>query len=340
MGVKFGLHLLTQVGPHEEHSHMFRTLVEEARLADVAGYDSVWVGEHHTSHAAHFPPLMVLSVISQNTRRVKLGTGVLILPLHNPLAVAEEYAFLDMISEGRVIIGVGIGFRKEEFEAFGINLSNRVKRFEEQVKIIQKLLEEHEVSYNGEFYKLRNVTMQIRCIQSPRPPLWIAVGGAAPPIALARAAKLSDAVFIDPIVNIDKARYIAMKTREYRQQFSNRRVEVALFRECMIANDSDTAINEAAKFIIKKYLDYIKWGLPAIKLEFPNPEDIDVEKLSHRFIIGSPTEVIEQLDRYRRDVGVDHFVMRLHHIGMEPRTVIEKVRLFADKVLPYFKDTD
>jgi len=336
MNIKFGLHVRTQYPALYNHQECFNNLMHECKLAEEKGYDSVWVGEHHTSHAAHFPPLLTLAAVSQHTKKIKLGTGVLILPLHNPLSIAEDFAMLDIISGGRAIIGIGIGFRKEEFNAFGVSLSNRAKRFEEQLKIIKKLLEEHSVTYEGEFYYLNNVTMNLKCVQDPRPPIWIGVGGAAPLTAIERAAKLSEGIFIDPIVNLNKAKEMSMKFLEFVRTHQNRKAEIALFRECVIADRS--AAEEANKYVINKYLDYIRWGLPAIKQEFPNPHDVDMSKLFERFLVGNPSEVIEQIDKYLKEVKVTYFIIRLNHIGMTHDMVLEKMRLFADKVLKYFKE--
>src|SRR5215475_2646078 len=127
----------------------FEETIRECERAEAAGFDSVWLGEHHNSAVLHPTPLIRLAAIAARTRRLRLGTGVLLLPLYHPLAVAEEAAMVDVISGGRLVLGVGAGYAPEEFSAFGISIKERGRRLEEGAALVRRIWTEEHVSFVG-----------------------------------------------------------------------------------------------------------------------------------------------------------------------------------------------
>src|SRR4030095_8019099 len=149
--MKFGLGPLQAGGDFEE-------TIRECERAEAAGFDSVWLGEHHNSILLYPAPLVGLAAIAARTRRVRLGTGVLLLPLYHPLAVAEEAAMVDVISRGRLILGVGAGYAPEEFAAFGVSIKERGRRMDEAVPLIHQLWSEENVTHHGRYYRVMHDT--------------------------------------------------------------------------------------------------------------------------------------------------------------------------------------
>src|SRR5438128_2391505 len=168
----------------------FEQTIEECGRAEAAGFDSVWLGEHHNSAVLHPTPLVRLAAIASRTQRLRLGTGVLLLPLYHPLAVAEEAAMVDVISRGRLVLGVGTGYAPEEFAAFDVSIKERGSRMDEAVPLIKRLWSEEKVTHEGRHYRMTNATVSPRPVQRPGPPLWFA-GWVAP--AIRRAARLGEA---------------------------------------------------------------------------------------------------------------------------------------------------
>lgn len=125
----------------------FEETIRECERAEAAGFDSVWLGEHHDNPILHPTPLVRLAAIASRTNRIRLGTGVLLLPLYHPLAVAEEAAMVDVISGGRLILGVGAGYAPEEFAAFDVPINERGSRVDEAVPLIQRLWSEESVTH-------------------------------------------------------------------------------------------------------------------------------------------------------------------------------------------------
>src|SRR2546428_12769700 len=181
--MKFGLSPLQAGGD-------FAETIRECERAEAAGFDSVWLGEHHNNRALYPAPLIGLAAIAARTRRVRLGTAVLLLPLYHPLAVAEEAAVVDMISAGRLVPGVGAGYAPEEFAAFGVSIKERGSRMDEAVPLIQRLWSEDNVTHAGRHYRVTSATVSPRPVQRPRPPIWF--GGWVEP-AIRRAGRFGEA---------------------------------------------------------------------------------------------------------------------------------------------------
>src|ERR671932_2309399 len=149
----------------------FEPTIQECERAEADGFDSVWLGEHHNSPVLYPTPLVGLAAIAARTHRVRLGTGVLLLPLYHPVAVAEEGAMLDLISAGRLILGVGAGYAPEEFAAFGLSIKERGSRLEEAAALLHRLWTEEHVSHHGRHFHVADVTVGPRPVQRPRPPI-------------------------------------------------------------------------------------------------------------------------------------------------------------------------
>src|SRR5690348_7114847 len=147
---------------------LYRDHLEEAVLAEEFGFDCVWASEHHFSPDAWNPsPFPFLAAVAARTSRVRLGTYVLLLPLHNPLRIAEDAAVLDNISGGRVDLGVGVGSSPEEFRTFGIPIENRLGRTFEALRVIERCFSGERFSHQGKYYKFPDVHLTTQVVQRP-----------------------------------------------------------------------------------------------------------------------------------------------------------------------------
>ncbi len=158
-----------------------------ARRAEVLGFCDLWVTENTLDHVMCFDPVVVLTYAAAVTSRIRLGASVVVLPIHSPLLVAHQWATLDYISNGRAILGVGIG-REHHYREFEIPEEGRVRRFREEVELIRALWTQDKVDYQGRFYHLQGGTMSPKPVQKPLP-IWMGVGH---PNAVRRAASLAD----------------------------------------------------------------------------------------------------------------------------------------------------
>ncbi len=159
-----------------------------AQRAEVLGFSDLWVTENTLDHVFCFDPVVVLTYAAAVTTKVRLGASVVVLPVHNPIHVAHQWATLDYVSNGRAILGLGLG-RDHHYEQFQMPREGRVRRFREGVELIKALWTEESVSYQGRILQLQDGTMAPKPVQKPRPPIWMGVGH---PDALRRTAAIAD----------------------------------------------------------------------------------------------------------------------------------------------------
>ena len=159
-----------------------------AQRAEALGFRDLWVTENTLDHVFCFDPVVVLTYAAAITTTIRLGVSVVVLPVHNPVHVAHQWASLDYVSNGRAILGVGLG-RDHHYEQFQMPREARVRRFREGVELIKALWTEPTVKYQGRIFQLEAGTMAPKPVQKPRPPIWMGVGH---PDAVRRAASIAD----------------------------------------------------------------------------------------------------------------------------------------------------
>ena len=201
--MEIGVHL-PHVGPQATRA----MLLEFAPRMEALGYDSLWVSDHVViprSYSSRYPynpsgelgwtdypllePVATLLFVAGVTERVRLGTTVLVVPMRNPVLLAKTLATLDVLSGGRLILGAGVGWLKEEFDALDEPFDHRGARMDEYLALIRALWTKDDPSFEGRYYRLGNVAFQPKPLKQPHPPIWI--GGNTDP-ALRRAARLGD----------------------------------------------------------------------------------------------------------------------------------------------------
>jgi alkanesulfonate monooxygenase SsuD/methylene tetrahydromethanopterin reductase-like flavin-dependent oxidoreductase (luciferase family) len=169
--MRLGIYLNSQHPESEDPARRFAETVEQVRLIRSLGFDSIWAGEHHITPGFHFfPQLGLLQRLAADAEGLWLGTNVLLLPLHNPIELAEVGAFMDVITGGKFLLGVGLGYRPEEYAIYGIPMAERVSRLSEAVGLIRRLWTEKGVTHNGRHWRFSEATIAPRPLQSPSPP--------------------------------------------------------------------------------------------------------------------------------------------------------------------------
>ena len=172
--MRFGmLHLFENPVGKNEHE-IIHEQMSLMRAAEDLDFDSVWPAEHHfTEYGYCASPALSLTAIANETKRIRLGTGVVVLPLNHPLRIAEDYAFLDQLSNGRIDLGVGRGYQPLEFSRYGVEQETTRGQFKEAVEIIQQAWQEESVNYQGEHFQYDNVPIRPKPYQSSIP-IWMA----------------------------------------------------------------------------------------------------------------------------------------------------------------------
>src|SRR5712671_1368120 len=231
--MKFGLYSSIANPPRGENlDRSIDEVIAEAQLAEASGFDSCFFGEHHQDKDGFLPsPLIVATAVASHTRTLKVGTSVILLPLHHPVRVAEDVITLDLVSKGRVILGVGIGYQAADFRAFNVLMEHRVALFEEGVEILRRCWSGEAFSFRGKHYTLEDVQIRPRPFQRPGPPLWI---GASVPAAVRRAGLLADAFVGTPSTSLESAVRLVDTYKDAARQ-AGRQPRVVLMRDAWVA---------------------------------------------------------------------------------------------------------
>ena len=331
--MKIGVYLNAQHPAGDDPGRRLTEMVEQVRLIRQRGYDSIWSGEHHITDGYHyFPLLSMLHRLAPEAEGLEIGTNIILLPLHNPIELAEIGAFLDVVSGGRFILGVGLGYREEEFAMYNVPMKERVSRLEEGVEIIRRLWTEDKVTFKGRHWSFDGLTIRPRPLQSPRPPIVIASQVEA---GIKRAARIGDGWTSVPVTRIEGvAKEVAM--------FAEARAEAGLppsklmsrIYEVSCAKDEETALRRAAPFLIEKYAAYAAWGLPGLKMDQDqSPEDQLRGLAKSRFGVGTPEQVVEALVA-QHEAGMTHLAMRMSWPGMSQDEILAGIDLVGREVLP------
>jgi probable F420-dependent oxidoreductase len=320
-----------------ESANAYPDALRQVELAESLGFDSVWLEEHHGTHGHYHPsPLIFLAGFATRTERVQLGTNIAILPLYHPVRFAEDIAQLDVMSNGRVIVGVAIGYRPEEFAAFQTPMDNRGRQFVEMLRIVKRLWSEGVVSFESNRYALHEFSLEPHPVQKPHPPLYLGGWG---DLALKRAASLGDAWIPGPTANLEK---LLDAQRKYHAALAEHGIDPAsrerpLTRDVVIAASDAEAEARAERYLLAAYRDeYSTWKHPLIGTSDSTATDQLAELRRDRFIIGDPEGVIEQIRYFDGQFGMNHLVCRLHFPGMPPELVTESIRLLGEEVIPAF----
>ncbi len=339
MTLEFGLHYSCQ-SPEREWERLYQATLEQAQLAEELGYESLYVAEHHFLPDGWIPaPMLMLSGLAAVTDEMAVGTDILVLPLHHPVEVAEQAAVLDTLSGGNFRLGIGIGWRDEEFDAYGVDKSQRVPRVIEGIELIRKLLTEESVTFEGDVFAVEDLTVMPRPVQESIP-IWY---GGQSDAAIHRSAKRTDGWIMSPI---ETRAELAEKSATYTDALEEygkdpEAVRRPLRRELYVAEDDETAWEEVGPSLLYEYQD-VYGDYEDIGHSFAPEDEADAledlkEHAEGRFIVGGPETAIEELEAYQREVGMDEVLLRMHFPGLDPEKTEKSIRLVGEEVMPHFE---
>lgn len=191
----FGIFILMQQrNKHKTSYQILRDAVEQTRLADELGFGAAWYAEHHFSnYGLCSSPLTMIAHCAAVTRRIRLGTGIVVAPLYQPARLIADVAMVDQLSDGRLNLGIGSGYQHFEFERFGVSLETAKQRTLEMLDMLELGLKQPKFSYDGEFYQQPMSAISQRAVQQPMPPMWIT---SVDPTFVARAVRSGHHVFV------------------------------------------------------------------------------------------------------------------------------------------------
>ncbi len=336
--------------PHcpRDEAQAFEHTLAELELADKLGFGCAWLVEHHFmpgySHSS--APDLVLAAASQRTRKLRLGLGVTPLPYHHPLQVAERAATLDILSRGRLEMGIGRGFAPHEFRAFNVDMAHSRSLTTESLTILRQALTDGHVDFHGQHFQLDQLDLTPAPLQRPHPPLWSA---AVSPDTFIWAAQQQLGALAGPfkpwlMVKQDIRQYLQHWQAE---QAPRAGMTVGLF--CL--PDGRRARELARPALVWFYQQLFATTVPVLEKLYPSYEHFhDLGKFRHLLklginltlletfgmaVVGSPAECIDKLKTYQ-EAGVTHLLCAVGAGALDTHLIRESMQCIAEQVMPAF----
>ncbi|MGD9604277.1 MAG: LLM class flavin-dependent oxidoreductase [Gammaproteobacteria bacterium] len=310
---------------------VYASALAQIRAVDRLGYDSVWVTEHHFVEDGYIPSFVAAAgAIAAATSRVAISSNVLLMPFHHPVRLAEDLAVLDNLSDGRMMLGVGLGYAHHEFRAFGVERRHRVSLTEEGIQILRHAWTEDRFTFRGKRYTFEDVAVRPRPVQPGGPPLWVAAMSEA---GARRAARLGahllpqgrQQVVLEPWREELAAR--GGRVEDYR---------VGILRPFIVTDDRKTVamqVKHGERYRLSIYADWLaEAGDQEILHSAPAPDAIP-----QNLIIGSPEEVGDEIESFVARFGVTDLITWGASPGVSPAIFSESLARFAQEVMPRFR---
>ena len=321
--MKIGMFINTQFPEGDSVAARIPELVEQVRVARQSGFQSLLFPHHYLT-----APLQMLQIapmmayLLREAEGMTIGGNILLLPLLNPVHVAEEAATMDVLSGGKFILGVGLGYREGEFDAMGVSLRERAPRFSESIALMRRLWTEDKVTHQGRFSSVKDHGISLKPLQAGGPPVWIAGLVEA---AVKRAARIGDAWLIANATTLGATEPLMKIYRDTLKDLGKTVTEFPIARECYVGKNHATAMEECRAALEYKYNSYAAWGM-----ESPTAHMSFEEVARDRFIIGDKVYVKEEIARWEETLGCNHFVMRMQWPGLSQEAVLGSIRRLGE----------
>ena len=315
-------------GQGRTRGEFYHQVIDQIELADDQGYNSFFVAEHHFTDYGAFPnPAVALAAAAARTSRIKLGAAVVVLPFRDPILVAEDYAMLDQISNGRLVMGVGSGYLAHEFDGFGVAGKTKRESFDESLDIIRKLWTGETISYDGEFTKIDNTAVNITPVKESGPAIYVA---ALRTESIYYVGKNGDDMMIVPYAMVDELDEIAPAIEAYNKGYSESGKSgegevIAAFHTYI--SDTDDQAREEASEAFDLYVETRDYAKSQVYAEIVQ---------SKVCIFGSVDTAVDRL-AHMHDLGLRHVSMLMNFGGLDPELVRKSMHLMATEVAPRLK---
>ena len=320
-------------------SAVYEQALEMVELADEAGFRIAWFPEHHLIHYISCPsPLMFAVHAASRTRRIRMGTAILVIPYYNPLRLAGELGMADVLTGGRLEIGVGRGAFEYEFDRFGIDEKIAAARLRDGMAIVRGLLTQDDFAYTGETCSFGPATAVPKPLQSPYPPIWVAAR--SPDTikwAIANGYNLLSTPWREPFSRVEALHaQVQALTAEVKPPA---RPRFAVSRMTFVGSTDGEAL-DAMRAIQRNHRLFtglftnradVRSGFASAE---PVGDEFTPEQLLGNLVAGSPETCVDKLRRYEA-LGVDHFIMYAS-FGADHAATMKSLRLFAERVMPHF----
>jgi len=332
--VQVGL-LLSDVPTPVTPAQQFRDVLKIVEAAQRSGFTYIAIGQHFLYGELRWlqPVPLLARLAAEVDPHVRLVTQIMIAPLYHPVMLAEEIATLDVVTEGRLIFGAGLGYRPEEFDYLGVPFKQRAGRFDESLELMKRLWTEEKVDHHGRYWQLEGVRPHLYPVQKPHPPIWIGAHGLP---GVRRCAKYGDAYACPPETPKQEAaeRYVIV-----RDGFAARGKKFGpqpLRRNVLVADSREEAMVEYARVAKGRYLTYAAKGLDV--MDGTDLQNAFAEAVSDHAVVGTPDDVVAQLVDYVTTLPVDPLLMRPQWPTMSGDETVAAIERLGRDVVPALRD--
>lgn len=345
--MEFGMLHLFENPIGKTEGEVIKEQMELMMAAESLGFDSTWPAEHHFSEYGFCAsPQLTLAALATKTKRIKLGTGVVVLPFHHPIRVAEDFAFLDHLSDGRVILGLGRGYQPGEYRGFGVDQERSREIFQEGVSIIRQAWTQDRVNFQGKHYRVDDLEVRPHPYQKPTPPMYCAVLSPESFTAAGESGMnlMMSAAFGLSAENAKKG-IEAYKEGRRRVGLDPEGGRIACLFMCYPGDTTEKAHKDfkdpvewyyrtSAKYVAPKgeavrgYEMYKKSQSFAQEAQFEQLVDTNV------MVCGDVDHCVEKLTGLAKVYGFDELLVWTRLGGMETRNVLRAMELLSDRVMP------
>ena len=333
--MKFALMIRGQYRQSEDMVRCHQDDLAIVRRAEALGFDAVGKASHYSATPWHMAQqIPFLAQVAAIAPKLRIITGVVLLPLHKPFDLAEQLATLDVMSGGKLIFGAGVGYREVEFR-FRHHTETGWPAFRGKPDRHQAPLDRRHCHDDRFPFRTDRGYLSIRPVQRPMPPIWI---GANADIGIRRAARMADAWMVNPhntLETLDKQ--MALYRRELDHAGKPFPSELPMIREVFVASSREEAIRLARPSLEAKYKAYRDWGQDKM---MPAADHFDrdfTSLMADRFLLGTPAEIAEQILALRHRFGVNYFCVGVHLPGIPASLALEQIEMLAQEVFPIVK---
>ena len=345
--MEFGLFSLFDFSrDKQDEVQYFQDTLDICVKAEELGFDSIWLGEEHFYSFGICPsPQIFLTAVARETSRIRLGTAISLLPFENPLRKAEDFAMLDILSNGRLNFGAGRGIIPKHFEGFCVDQSENRARYEESLEIIRRAWTEDPFEYKGTYWQVPPLSVGPKPVQKPHPPIY---RGTLSRESFEGAGKVGDNAFIAPWLSGTHPE-VRSRLDHYRttlKEHGHKTTRTTCIFFMFVNNDHQEAMRDAVtttraytelitSFVPRKALNQVPANDPMRSyLEFILSMPDDVEE---RAVVGTPTECRRRLTELNDEFDLDQVAFYFHAGGRDPERARQGLELFAKEVMPEFQ---
>ena len=342
--MRFGFFDQLPCPPGYSEQQRYQDIIAQIELGDAVGFDTVWLGELHFSRGFSIlaDPLMVLAAAAQRTSRIRLGTAVTLLPMHNPVKIAEEAAIADILSNGRLEFGVGRGTAPLHYAGYGIAQEESRERFDEALDFIIGAWTHEPFSFEGKYFCAHELTLVPRPLQSPYPPVRIAANS---PDTFPFAARRRFPIFATPMINPPDKLKAGLGV--YREGLGGNPSDTALAFPVHVSSSREQARAECEpglmRFMreagarLRPLGDHDVKSFEAFRQVLARMDRVTFSDIDREMgVFGDPDYCVERVRELRRDYGMDEFICYFNQGGiMDHAMVKNSMTLFAKEVMPH-----